>query len=115
MGILMLGSLALLGLSDIHGMNAVKTILASVINAVGVVFFLVKPYFDHQTVIDWPRAIPMIGAGIVGGYYGARIARRLDKNLIRRCVVAIGFTLTAIYFYSLSLQPAAVTSPIMPD
>jgi uncharacterized membrane protein YfcA len=35
----------------------------------------------------------------IGGYFGASVARTLDKRLVRSGVVVIGFTLAAIYFY----------------
>ena len=38
-------------------------------------------------------------AAIAGGYGGARVARRLDRNLVRGVVVWIGFVLAAYYFY----------------
>ena len=39
-GILMLSALGLMGLHDIHRRNAVKTVLAAVINGVSVVVFV---------------------------------------------------------------------------
>ncbi len=64
-GILTLSALALLGMNDIHGMNAVKTIIASLINLVAIGFFFahdlgLTPPGENQIakVIDWPRAIP---------------------------------------------------------
>ena len=39
-GILMLASLGIIGLSDIHEMNTLKTILASLINLVAAVWFI---------------------------------------------------------------------------
>ena len=41
----------------------------------------------------------MAVAAIVGGYCGAHFARRLDKNLVRKGVVAIGLALAAWEFY----------------
>ncbi len=91
-GILMLSALALMGISDIHRMNGVKTMLASAINGVSVALFI---WFDK---VNWPLAIPMIISSIIGGYVGASVARRLDKNLIRYTVVAIGIGLSGYYF-----------------
>jgi uncharacterized membrane protein YfcA len=93
-GILTLSALSLMGLSDIHEMNALKTVLATTINGVAVIIFIV------QQKIDWAYAVPMIIAGIAGGYAGARVARSLNKNLVRRVVVAIGFSLAAYYFWN---------------
>jgi hypothetical protein len=95
-GILMLSALAMMGLGDIHRMNALKTLLGSCINGVAVAVFIVGGK------VDWPIAIAMAIAAIAGGYLGARFARRLDRNLIRRIVVGIGVSLAAYYFWKLA-------------
>lgn len=92
-GILMLSALAMMGLGDIHRMNALKTLLGSCINGVAVVVFIAGGK------VNWPIATAMAAAAIAGGYLGAHFARRLDRNLVRRTVVAIGFMLAAYYFY----------------
>ncbi len=91
-GILMLSSLALMGISDIHRMNGIKTLLASTINSVSVVLFI---WFDK---VNWLLAIPMIVASIAGGFLGAVVARRLNKNIVRYTVIAIGILLSGYYF-----------------
>lgn len=91
-GILMLSSLALMGMGDIHQMNALKSLLASAINGMSVVVFLA------YGKIDWRYAVPMIVTAIVGGFVGASVARRLNKNLVRYSVVVIGFVLASYYF-----------------
>ncbi|HQU43069.1 MAG TPA: sulfite exporter TauE/SafE family protein [Pirellulales bacterium] len=95
-GILMLAALALMGLHDIHEMNGLKTLLGSSINGVAVVVFIVSGK------VDWAFALAMAAAAILGGYGGARIARRLDRNFVRRVVVFIGFSLASYYFYRAS-------------
>ncbi len=69
-GILMLSALGLMGLHDIHRMNAVKTVLAAVINGVSVVVFVLKGE------IAWRYAPPMVAASIAGGFAGAHYGRR---------------------------------------
>ena len=91
-GILMLSALALMGLSDIHRMNALKTLLASGINGMSVVVF----FWSGQ--VNWTLAVPMILSAIVGGFAGASVARRLDKNVVRYTVVMIGLLLSMYYF-----------------
>lgn len=91
-GILMLSALALMGLSDIHRMNAVKTLLASGINGMSVAVFL------GSDKVNWEYAVPMIVAAIIGGFAGASVARRLDKNVVRYTVVTIGLLLSTYYF-----------------
>jgi uncharacterized membrane protein YfcA len=86
-GILMLSSLALMGLGDIHRMNALKSLLASAINGMSVAMFLANGK------VNWDYAVPMIAAGIAGGFAGASVSRKLDKNVVRWVVIAIGFGL----------------------
>lgn len=93
-GILMLSSLAFLGLSDIHRMNALKTFLAGCINGVSTIVFI------YNGQVHWYYALAMAVASIFGGYFGARIARKIDRNIVRRTVIVIGFGLAAWYFYS---------------
>jgi uncharacterized membrane protein YfcA len=92
-GILMLSALGLMGISDIHRMNALKTVLAALINAVSVVVFV----WDEK--VRWSYGLSMAVAAIAGGYLGARVARRLDRNLVRWIVIVIGFGMAAHYFY----------------
>jgi uncharacterized protein len=92
-GILMLSALAMIGLADIHQMNAVKTLLASAINGISVLVFVVSGS------VNWPFALAMAAAATVGGYVGARTARRFDKSVVRGIVVTIGFGLSGYYFY----------------
>lgn len=91
-GILMLSSLALMGLGDIHRMNAAKTFLAACINVTSVVVFA------WQDVVNWRLAPPMAIASIFGGYLGAHYGRRLPKALVRWGVILLGFGLAAKYF-----------------
>ena len=64
-GILMLSSLAMMGLDDIHRMNAVKTLLASVINGVSAVVFIASGE------VYWPFAMAMAVSSSIGGYLAA--------------------------------------------
>jgi uncharacterized protein len=92
-GILMLTALGFMGLSDIHQANAVKTLLASVINAVSVVVFVIGG------LIDWTAAAAMSAAAVCGGYVGAKVARKLPGGYVRWVVIAIGFTLAGYYLW----------------
>ncbi len=94
-GILMLSSLAFMGIPDIHQMNAVKSILAAGMNGVTLVIFLLSG------VIVWKYALVMGLAGAVGGYAGARVARRIKPDYIRGFVILVGF---AVAFYSWSAK-----------
>jgi uncharacterized membrane protein YfcA len=91
-GILMLASLGLMGVGDINRMNAVKTILASCINGVSVLVFVV-----NRDVV-WSYALPMAVAAIAGGYCGASLGRLLPRSLVRLVVILIGLGLAGYYF-----------------
>jgi uncharacterized protein len=92
-GILMLSALAMIGLADIHQMNAIKTLLAATINGISVIVFVATGK------VHWPYALAMAASASVGGYLGAHTARRFDKGAVRAIVVAIGFGLAGYYFY----------------
>lgn len=92
-GILMLSALAIMGLTDIHVMNGLKSLLNSAINIVAAGVFIVLGK------VEWRLALIMAGAAVVGGYVGARVARRLNRNLVRGFVTVVGFLLAGYYFY----------------
>jgi uncharacterized membrane protein YfcA len=93
MGIVMLAMLAILGMSDIHTMNALKTVMATVINGVAVVTFIVA------RAVYWKEGMVMIVGGIVGGYFGAHYALKLPQKWVRVFVVLTGTSMT-IYFFA---------------
>ncbi len=92
-GILMLAALAMIGLDDIHRMNAVKSLLGAVINGTSVVVFAATGN------INWPYALAMSVAAAAGGYLGAHTARRVNRTVVRSVVVGLGFALAGYYFY----------------
>ncbi len=92
-GILMLSALAFMSVGDIHHMNGMKTALAAVINGVAVVVFIA------EDKVVWSFALAMAVAAIAGGYLGAHYARRLKPVYVRSIVIAIGFGLSAYYFW----------------
>ena len=91
-GILMLGSFSIMGLRDIHEMNAIKTPLATIINVTAFFFFALKG------LVAWPLAILMAVGAIIGGYVGARSAKRLNPRLVHYVVVAIGLLVSSWFF-----------------
>jgi uncharacterized protein len=94
-GILMLATLAMMGMEDIHVMNGLKTALASCINGVAVVIFILA------RAVVWPETILMIVGAIIGGYGGAYYARKVNPNLIRGFVIVVGFAMSAYFFINI--------------
>jgi len=91
-GILMLASLGLIGLTDLHQMNGLKNLLATCINGVAAILFAISGK------VLWRDAAIMTVAAIAGGYLGARVARRLGRKFVRFAVVTIGFVMTIALF-----------------
>lgn len=97
-GVLMLAGLSLTGLEDIHQMNALKVLLATVINAAAVVLFVATWGAGGQS-IAWQYGPAMMGASAVGGFTGMRLSRRVPQPVLRAVVLTIGVALTGYYFW----------------
>jgi uncharacterized membrane protein YfcA len=54
--------------------------------------------FVRDGLVKWDLAWPMVIAATVGGYFGARVARRMPAKYVRYAVIVIGFGLAAFYF-----------------
>ena len=91
-GILMLATLGLMGMENIHEMNALKTLLTSFINGVAVITFIIAG------AVVWLPAIVMVAGAIIGGYGGAYFARQIEPRWVRTFVILVGIGLT-IYFF----------------
>ena len=92
-GILMLALLGFLGMSNIHAANGLKNFFGFCINAVAAGYFIVKG------AVVWPVALVIIAGATLGGYGGARFARRIGKEKARAAVVVIGLLVTALLFW----------------
>ncbi len=84
--------LATLGMTDIHSMNALKSVMAFVINGVAVVTFIVA------RAVYWKPGVVMIVGGILGGFIGAHYAMKLPQAWVRVFVVLVGTGMTVYFF-----------------
>jgi len=91
-GIMMLALLTLLRMEDIHAMNALKTLLTTAINGAAVITFIAAG------AVLWPQALVMLGGAVLGGYGGAHFAQKLDPQIVRRFVIAVGIGMSAYFF-----------------
>jgi uncharacterized membrane protein YfcA len=96
MGIVMIAAFSLMGMTDIHAMNALKSVLGTLINLVAVALFIAAG------TIAWKPGLAMIVAGTLGGYLGARTARRIDAAKVRRFVLVVAWTTTLFFFWKRS-------------
>jgi len=99
MGILMLASLGLFGISDIHARNGVKNVLGALINGAAGLYFVAKG------AIDFTDALLLGGSAVIGGYAGARMARRFASHKVERVVLVFGSIATLLLAYR-ALAPA---------
>lgn len=85
-GVLLMGLFGAFILDDLQRLNAAKNVLASLVNSVAaVVFILVAD-------IDWTIAGIIAAGSTVGGLVGARYGRRLPPVAMRGFIVVVGVT-----------------------
>lgn len=92
MGVMMLATLSLAGMTDIHEMNGLKSLLGATINGVALVEFV----FRHAIV--WQPGLVMVAGSVLGGYAGASVARRVDRRKVRTLATVVAWVMT-IYFF----------------
>lgn len=91
-GILMLAVLNLMGMQNIHSLNAYKSWLATCINAAAIIHFT----FAHKIV--WFEAIVMASGAIIGAYSSASLARKLNPLWIRSFIISVSLSMTCYLF-----------------
>lgn len=90
--IMMMASLSIMGLRDIHRINGLKTALAVSVNGIALI------YFALRGIIVWHLALVMGVGAIFGGYVAARVSKRIDQNLLRNFVIAVGVIVSVWLF-----------------
>jgi hypothetical protein len=91
-GILMLAVLGWIGLRDIHEMNALKTVLAALINGVA------ATYFVFAGLVVWREAGLMTLGAAVGYFLGAHSIQKIPQTVVRWVITAVGLAITAMVF-----------------
>lgn len=94
-GILMLTSFSVMGMRDVHRMNALKVALAAFINGTAAISFLIGGK------VNIPIAILGAVGATVGGYALARLAKRVNQNTLRAGIVVAGLVVVGWMFYRL--------------
>jgi len=93
MGIMMLATMALAGMTDIHEMNGLKSFLGVAINGVALATFILSGS------ITWKYGLMMAVGATIGGYATAFVARKLDARYVRWFVIVIGWVMTIYFFW----------------
>jgi uncharacterized membrane protein YfcA len=92
MSIMNLSMLGMLGMTDLLEMNALTSLLSLCVNGVAIALFAAAG------LVHWPVAVAMAAGALLGGYGAAGVARRIGQRALGRFVVAVGLTVTAIFF-----------------
>jgi uncharacterized protein len=85
-GILLLGILGFALPQDLHRTNALKNVLAGLVNGVAGVYFVLAAH------VAWGPAAIIAASSIAGGQLGAHYGRRLHPALLRALIVVVGAT-----------------------
>lgn len=83
-GVLLIGMLGVAFSDSLQRLNAVKNVLAGLVNGVAAIVFLTA------THIDWGAAGLIAAGSVIGGQVGARIGRRLPPWALRLVIVCVG-------------------------
>src|SRR5574343_1752676 len=92
MGILTLAALSIQGYEDMQELNALKNLTSAVNYTIAALTFLIAG------AISWPHTLVALGTATLGGMAGAAVAKRMPAIWLRRLVIAVGASLTVIYF-----------------
>lgn len=92
-GIMMMAVWSLLGEVDIRAASAARTLLVSAANTVAVLCFaLFGP-------VHWLETATVLVAAVIGGYFGARLARIVPAPALRVFVILFSTAMTAAFFW----------------
>ena len=92
LGILLMALYTLTGESRLTTVNALKNLNSFVLSLLSVAAFAVAG------AIVWPQALWMMVGATLGGWAGARLARRLPAKWVRALVIATGLVMSAVFF-----------------
>jgi len=93
LGVMYVAALALILDESLNRINALKNVLSA---AVGLVTLIVFAIFGP---IHWDAALTVAPATIVGGYAGARLARRLPARVLKALIVSFGTAIGLLLLY----------------
>lgn len=92
LGIVLLALFSSLGFRDINLMNGLKNALSFILSGASVITFLLAG------IVYLREGAIMMVAATIGGYVGARLARKLPVSVIRSIVIFVGLGMTAVFF-----------------
>ncbi|MFQ6172488.1 sulfite exporter TauE/SafE family protein [Oryzobacter sp. R7] len=85
-GIILMGILGALSPQPLQRLNGYKNVLATVVNAVAALVFVLVAFGR----IDWVVVVLIAVGSTIGGVIGSTVGRRLHPTVLRAVIVAIG-------------------------
>lgn len=98
MGIMTLAVLTLIGMTDMHEMNALKSLLVVVINGIGVAIFIATGK------VEWARVMVMTAGCIIGGYGAGSLVLKVNPVRLRMLVAILASGMTVYFFIRAYLE-----------
>jgi hypothetical protein len=92
-GFLIITMLSLFGFQNLHEINALKVVSTTLANGIAVVIFSVSGK------VVWPYCLLAMFVCAIGGYFSARLARRVPQPVLRGLVICIGLSMAAWFFW----------------
>jgi uncharacterized membrane protein YfcA len=92
-GFLVMTILALYGMEEMHALTALKVFAAMTSNFCAIVTFVITG------AIEWRYCVISMVFAALGGWIGARIARRVPGPWLRGFVVVTGLVIAAWFFW----------------
>lgn len=92
LGILLMALYLVCGEQRMHTVNALKNLNSFVLSVVSVIAFAIGG------AIVWKLALLMALFATLGGFAGARLARRLPARVVRAIVIVTGLVMSVLFF-----------------
>ena len=93
LGVMFVAALALILDEPLNRINALKNVLSATVGLVTIVVFAI---FGP---VHWGAVLTVAPATIIGGYAGARLARRLPSRVLKITIVSFGTAIGLVLLY----------------
>jgi uncharacterized membrane protein YfcA len=92
-GFIVMTILSLFGIERMHTLNATKVVTATLSNLCAIITFI------FRGAVEWRFCVVSMAFAALGGWVGARFARRMNGDVLRWVVVATGLAIATYFFW----------------
>lgn len=93
LGMILLTAFSIIGFKDLNQMNGIKVVLVSFNNGIAAFTFI------FSGIIIWEYTIIMLIGALIGGFYGAKVARKIEQEKLKNFIISVGAIITMVFFY----------------